>query len=139
MAPMYECKVSGDCGGGGGGSINSRSPMKMTYDAIKVISLDKNFNFKVIKDVDKGPKGNVEPEYAIKMIADMIAAQTLGGSMDLFQESISMKIVEKINEVLDGDVIPKGDIVNEDTIRRESRGNGPRRNSLLQRFVQLRR
>ena len=139
MAPIYE-KASGDfVGGGGSTALHSRSPMKMTYDAIKVISLDRNFHFNIIKDRDKGKTGKVDTEYAIKIMADMIAAHAFNGSMDLFQESMSMKIIEKINEVLDGDIIPKGETLNENTIRRESRGNGPRHNSLLQRFVQLRR
>jgi hypothetical protein len=131
-------KASGDFGGGGGGPINARSPMKMTYDAIKVISLNKDFSFKIIKDKNKGKKGSVDTQDAIKMMADMIAANALNGSMDLFQETMSMKIVEKINEVLDGDIIPKGD-GNENTVQRKSRGNGTRHNSLLQRFIQLRR
>lgn len=151
MAPItdlehrFHSKASGDdCGGGGPNGYNmrnphSRSPMKLVLDAIKVISLNNDFKFKIIKDRDVSERGDVDTQGAIKLMADMIAAHALNGSMELFQETMSMKIVEKINEVLNGDIIPKGDILNENTIQRESGNNGSGHNTLLQRFIQLRR
>lgn len=141
----FHAKASGDCGGGVSGSFNlashtHSSPTSMVYHAIKVIGLYHDFTFRMIKDRDGHAHGEMNKQEAIEMMARMIASNHFSGSMDMFQETVAMRIVEKINEVLDGkDIIPKGDIEDASSIQGSSKRNGSERNSLLQRFVQLRR
>lgn len=138
-------KVSGDDCGGGSGSFNMpshthTSSRHMIFQAIKVLALCHDYSFRCVKDRDQHCHGNIDVDDAIKMMARMIAMSHFQGSMDMFQETIAMKIVEKINEVLDGtDIVPKGDIDNASSIQGSSSRDGFGRNSILQRFVQIRR
>jgi len=142
MAPgKYHFKVSGDsedCGGGGGGILLGRnSSTRMMHNAITILSLDHKLKFNILKDRYK-EKGEISLDEAIDRMADMITKVVFDGSMDMFQETMKMKLVECIKQVLSGDIVPEGEIY-ANSIQRESRSNGSGRNSLLQRFVQLRR
>ena len=143
MAPTMWSKASGDfVGGGGGYSLTSpkTSGKRMLYEATSVISLHHDGYFEILKNRESGKRGKISMEEAVEHIADMLAKVKFGKSMDMFQEGMRIKLIEVINEVLSGkNIIPKGAIDYEDTVQRESGSNGSGHNSLLQRFVQLRR
>lgn len=134
-------KASGDCGGGGSFHTSELSSSKrMMYEATKVLSINHEGYFEILKDRGEGNKGKIPLDEAINHIADMLAKVKFGNSMDMFQEGTKIKLIEVINEVLSGkNIIPKGAIDYENTVQPESGGNGSGRNTLLQRFVQLRR
>jgi len=142
MAPTtkFHMKASGECGGGGGFHLNpENSTTRLMHDAITILSLDYKYKFKLLKDRSKAKKGEISFEEAIEHMAGMIAKVVFDGSMEMFQETMKMKLVECIQDVISGgNIIPEGDVY-ADSVQRESRGNGSGHNSLLQRFVQLRR
>jgi len=143
MKPGIYSKASGDCGVGGGGGTPSNlgaGPMskQKTYNAQVILSLDKDNLFYIMKN-RYGDHGKATMDGALDVIANMLARSVFDGSMEMFQETMKMKIIETLKPILTGsDIIPEGDI-DENPFQRESRGNGTRHNSLLQRFVQLRR
>ena len=143
MAPTIWSKASGDFIGGGGGynvADRSTSSKRMLYEATCVMSLHHDGYFEILKNRTTGTRGKISLDEAVEHMADMLAKAKFGKSMDMFQEGMKMKLVEVIHEVLSGkNIIPKGAIDYEDTVQRESGSNGSGHNSLLQRFVQLRR
>ena len=142
MAPTtrFHMKASGDCGGGGGFHLNpENSTTRLMHDAITILSLDYRYKFKLLKDRSEAKKGEISFDEAIDKMADMITKVVFDGSMEMFQETMKMKLVECIKGVISGDnIIPEGDLY-ANPVQRESGSNGSGHNSLLQRFVQLRR
>ena len=141
----FHSKASGECYGGGGvdGSRlvanKAKTTSNMIHEALTIISLDHSHKFKLLKDRSEGTKGEISIDKAIEKMADMLAKAVFTGTMDMFQETMKMKLVECINGVISGDnIIPEGNI-DENSVQRESRSNGTKHNTLLQRFVQLRR
>lgn len=142
MAPgkyHFHSKASGDCGGGGNISLGRSSRTTQVYDSQMILSLDKNNDFYIMKN-RYGEQGSTTMDGALDIIANMLTHAVFDGSMEMFQETMKMKIVEALKPIVSGNnIIPEGDIEDANTLQRESRGNGPKHNSLLQRFVQLRR
>lgn len=140
MAPgKYHFKASGDCGGGGISLGRSSTSQTVIYDAQMILSLNKDNEFYIIKN-RYGDKGLATMDGALDIIANMLTHAVFDGSMDMFQETMKMKIIEALKPIVSGkNIIPEGDIEDANTLQRESGGNGPRRNSLLQRFISLRR
>jgi len=141
MAPgkyNFHSKASGDGGGGSIGLGRGPTSKDKMYNAQMVLSLDKDNQFFIMKN-RYGPHGEATMDSALDIIANMLTQAVFDGSMDMFQETMKMKIVEALKPIVSGkNIIPEGDL-DENTLQRESRGNGPKHNSLLQRFVQLRR
>ena len=147
MKPGIYAKASGDgggniCGGGVGGGMSRlgkgpQSKQKM-YDASIILSLDKDNQFFIMKN-RYGEHGSATMDGALDIIANMLTQAVFDGSMEMFQETMKMKIVEALKPIVSGNnIIPEGDL-NENTLQRESGGHGSGHNTLLQRFVQLRR
>ena len=138
MAPrlLYE-KASGDCGGGGYHINPKNSTTRLMHDAITILSLDYKHKFKILKD-RYGNKGEISLDEALDKMADMITKVVFDGSMDMFQETMKMKLVECMKDVISGNIIPKGEIY-ANPVQRKSGSNGTGHNSLLQGFIQLRR
>ena len=141
MAPQIYSKASGDGGGGGGGmSRLGKGPTsnQRMYNSSVILSLDKDNQFFIMKN-RWGEHGDATMDGALDIIANMLTHAVFNGSMDMFQETMKMKIVEALKPIVSGNnIIPEGDL-DENTLQRESGGNGIRHNSILQRFVQLRR
>lgn len=125
-------------GGGGSSSFTRPTSREIFYTADFVLALHHKGYFETLKD-RSGNRGKITLDEAVEKIADMLATVKFEKSMDLFQESTRLKLIEVINEVLSGkNIVPEG-VIDEDTIQPESTRNGVRHNSLLQRFISLRR
>ena len=133
-------KISMDGGGGGGsGSFRIKRPTvtESLHKAEKVLSIDRDQTIRVLKN-RHGPNGKIEIDEMIEFVADMIVKHKFQGSMDMFQETMKMKIIETLKGIVYGNnIIPKGDILDANTIQRESDRDGSGRNTLLQGFVSL--
>jgi len=81
------------------------------YEANMVLSLNHKHNFNILKNRYSGISGPVSTDQAVEQIAGMLVAHVFKGSMDMFQETMKMKLIEQINDIISGnDIIPKGDI-----------------------------
>jgi len=143
VSGMYS-KTSMDGGGGGSGGggsssykIKRPSALERMYQANQVLSLDHKNKFHILKN-RSGKHGELDITGAVDFVADMLTKHIFDGSMDMFQETMKMKLVECMSEIVSGkNIVPKGDIENANTVQRESRGDGSGRNSLLQGFISL--
>jgi len=132
--------MDGDCGGGGisGYTIKRPTALEKLYQASQVLSIDHKNKLHVLKDRFSGEPGPIDIEKAIEIMANMLTHKVFDGSMDMFQETMKMKLVECMLDIVSGkNIIPKGDIDDANTIQRESGGDGSGRNTLLQGFVSL--
>ena len=121
-------------------SAHIHSSKYMLYEAIFILSIDHENKFHIMKDRNRGVTGEISTDIAIDKMADMLTRAVFDGSMEMFQETMKMKIVESIRDVIFGNnIIPKGDIEDANTIQCEGGRDGIRHNSLLQRFISLRR
>ena len=136
MAPGIYSKISTD-GGIGGGGPRTPSLIKKLHHAYQVIGVDNTGEVEVWKD-RYGEHGLPTTTQLIDIVANMITKHKFGNSMEMFQETMKMKIVEELTKIVnDHNIIPEGEIEHANTIQRESRGNGSGHNSLLQRFISL--
>jgi len=137
--PITQSKVSGGCITGDNGNIsigNGLTAHDKIYKAQIILSLDKDNQLFIMKN-RWGETGHATMDGALDVVASMLTHAVFDGSMEMFQETMKMKIVEVLKPIVSGNnIIPEGDI-NENTLQRESKDNGSRRNSLLQRFIQL--
>lgn len=137
--PKFHSKSSGDGGGGGMTLGRSTTSQAVIHDAQMILSLNRDNEFYIMKN-RHGDKGATNIEGALDIIANMLTHAVFDGSMDMFQETMKMKIVEALEPIVSGkNIIPEGDIDGTNPLQRESGSNGTRRNSLLQRFISLRR
>ena len=112
--PYFHSKASGDGStgrGGGGSSTLGRGPMsnQKMYDSQVILSLDKNNEFFIMKN-RFGDHGKTTMNDALNLIGDMITRVVFDGSMDMFQETMKMKMVECIKDVISGNIIPEGEV-----------------------------
>lgn len=134
----YSCKPRNSMGGGSGSYRSPRRPTitEKMHKADHVVASNRDG-----VDVWKsryGQNGKVEMDALLAIVADMITRHKFDNSMDMFQETMKMKIIEVLKDVIEGEnIIPKGDVEDANAIQRESGGNGSGRNSLLQRFISL--
>ena len=108
-------QVSGLIGGISGmappAAFTGTSSMSSLFESIRVISTTHTNKFNIMKDRAGGDPGIVDIDTAIDKIADMITQVVFDGGMDMFQETMKMKLIESINDVIkNGNIIPKGDI-----------------------------
>ena len=105
-------KISGDCD-----VMLGNGPMshEKVYKSQIILSLDIDNQFVIFKN-RYGDRGNVTMDGALDIIANMLTHAVFNGSMDMFQETMKMKIIESLKPIVSGnDVIPKGEI-NENTL-----------------------
>jgi len=111
-------KVSGVCDIGGNKNIrigNGLMSHEKIYKAQMIISLDKDNQFFIMKN-KCGELGHATMDGALNIIANMITHAVFDGSMEMFQETMKMKIIESLKLIVSGnDVIPKGEL-NENTL-----------------------
>lgn len=108
------------------------------YQAQVVIALGINHDIQIMKNRYTYNTGSVDINIAIEVIADMLTRAKFDGSMKMFQEGMRLKLIEAMNDVLsDKNISLKG--TENEIVQRESRGNGSRRNTILQRFISIRR
>jgi len=111
--PYFHSKATTDGGGGGGGygSISGNSPTskQRVHNAQVILTLNGANKFYVMKN-RYGENGDFDLEKGIDLMCDMITRVQFDGSMDMFQETMKMKMVECLKDVLSGNIIPEGEV-----------------------------
>ena len=111
--------------------------LESLYNAKIVLSIDCENKFEILKHRyrEHGEIGIVD---TINVMADMLAKYIFNGSMEMFQEEIKQELIEAMSKVISDKKMSVGE-KDENTIRGKSVVNGTRYNSILQRFVSIRR
>lgn len=110
-------KASGDCGGGGY-NISRPTKTEKLYRALKAVYLTRDFKnkeliFDVIKDRG-GNHGTKNLSEAIEYCAEMLCQFKFDDVNNMFQESLKLRLIEVMKEVLlNDDCIPSSRTIKE--------------------------